>query len=286
MFELNENSAKILVVDDNPVNMDFLVELLKDYDVRTALDGNSAFEAIREDLPDLILLDITMPEMSGFEFCEQLKTNERTSNIPVIFLTASKDDESILKAFAVGGQDYITKPYRVPEVLVRIKTQLKLKFAMDRLQKLALFDELTGVANRRKFMLDSKRWIAEAKKSAEPFVLCALTIDRFDQINTQYGYSVGDEVIKALVVIIKKSLTGSFAVSRFGGAEFFIIFNGISADQAKLQIDELVSLANKAKFKSLPELKLKLKIGFATSRNDDKKITDVIGRAHQAMSEV
>lgn len=286
MFELNEHSAKILVVDDNPVNMDFLVELLKDYDVRTALDGNSAFEAIAEDYPDLILLDITMPEINGFEVCKRLKTNERTAQIPVIFLTASKDDESILEAFSVGGQDYITKPYRVQEVLARIRTQLKLKFAMEKLQKIALYDELTGVANRRKFIMDSKRWIERAKKSGEPFVLCALTIDQFDHINTEYGYGVGDEVIKAMVVIIKKSLRGSFAVSRFGGAEFFIIFDGVGIDDAKKQIEELVTLAHQAKFKSLPDLKLKLKIGFATYENEDKKITDIIGRAHQAMTEM
>jgi len=285
MFELNENSAKILVVDDNPVNMDFLVELLKDYDVRTSLDGPSALEAIADEKPDLILMDITMPGMDGFEVCNRLKSSEETRNIPIIFLTASKDDESILKAFSVGGQDYITKPYRVQEVLVRIQTQLKLKLAMEKLQNIAFYDELTGVSNRRKFLIDSKKWIENARNTGEPFFLFALNIDHFDTINARYGYSVGDEIIKAIVVIIKKSLTADYTVSRFGGSEFFLVFTSISEADAKQQVESLVELTQKAKFKSLPDLNLKIKTGFAEYLPEDKTISDIISRAHQAMAE-
>lgn len=285
MFELNEDSAKILVVDDNPVNMDFMVELLKDYDVSTTLDGPSALEAVREEKPDLILLDIAMPGMDGFEVCKQLKASEDTRGIPVIFLTASKDDESILRAFAIGGQDYVTKPYRVQEVLVRIRTQLRLKLAMEKLQSLAYYDELTGVANRRKFLLDAKKWLDHARENEKPFFLFALNVDAFNHINDHYGFTVGDEVIKAIVVIIKKSLSVNYMLARIGGSEFFLVFTSVIESEAKLQVERIRELAQKAKFKAIPDLSLKINLGFAQSMPEDKNISDIIGRAHTAMGE-
>lgn len=285
MFELNDDSAKILIVDDDPVNMDFMVELLKDYDVRTTLDGPSALEAVNEEKPDLILLDITMPKMDGFEVCRRLKESSATRHIPVLFLSASRDDASIVKAFEVGGQDYIAKPYRVQEVLARIQTQLKLKLATEKLQHLALYDELTGVANRRKFLLDAQKWIADAQKSKAPFFLFALNIDQFAEINDTYGFAIGDEVIKSIVVIIKKCLTAGFSAARFGGSEFFLVFTSISETEAKKQVATVKEMAEKAKFKSFPDLALKIKVGYAQYLPEEKNIAETIGRAHKAMAE-
>ena len=147
-MELNKRASKILIVDDNPVNIDFLVELLKEYDARTVIDGRSALAAVKEEKPDVILLDILMPGMDGFEVCKKLKESPKTEDIPVIFLSASHETESIVKAFEVGGVDYISKPYKTQEVLIRIQTHLKLKSALDMLENRSLYDELTGVNSR------------------------------------------------------------------------------------------------------------------------------------------
>jgi CheY-like chemotaxis protein len=125
MKELFENT--ILIVDDTPVNIDILVELLDDFEKQIAINGADALETAFENPPDLILLDIMMPEMDGYEVCERLRANERTKNIPVIFLTAKTQKEDIVKGFKAGGQDYVTKPFDAHELLERVKTQLELK---------------------------------------------------------------------------------------------------------------------------------------------------------------
>lgn len=125
MKELFENT--ILIVDDTPENIDILVELLEDFDKQIAINGEDALEIAFETPPDLILLDIMMPEMSGYEVCEKLRADKRTKDIPVIFLTAKALKEDIVKGFEAGGQDYITKPFDFRELIERVKTQLEIK---------------------------------------------------------------------------------------------------------------------------------------------------------------
>ncbi|MFK5854738.1 MAG: hybrid sensor histidine kinase/response regulator [Bacteroidota bacterium] len=118
----------ILIVDDTPENIDILVELLEDFEKQIAINGEDALETAWEgDAPDLILLDIMMPEMDGYEVCEKLRANNKTKDIPVIFLTAKTEKDDIVKGFEVGGQDYITKPFDARELMERVKTQLELK---------------------------------------------------------------------------------------------------------------------------------------------------------------
>ena len=118
----------ILIVDDTPENIDILVEILNDFEKQIAINGADALETAWEgDTPDLILLYIMMPEMNGYDVCEKLRADERTKNVPVIFLTAKTQKDDIVKGFEVGGQDYITKPFDARELMERVKTQLELK---------------------------------------------------------------------------------------------------------------------------------------------------------------
>jgi len=126
MDNLHDNT--ILIVDDTPENIDILVELLEDFDKQIAISGEDALEtAFEGEPPDLILLDIMMPEMDGYEVCRRLRTNERTRDIPVIFLTAKTEKDDIIKGFEAGGQDYLTKPFDARELMERVKTQLELR---------------------------------------------------------------------------------------------------------------------------------------------------------------
>jgi len=126
MDNLYDNT--ILIVDDTPENIDILVELLEDFDKQIAISGEDALEtAFEGDPPDLILLDIMMPEMDGYEVCRRLRANEKTRDVPVIFLTAKTQKDDIVKGFEAGGQDYLTKPFDARELMVRVKTQLELK---------------------------------------------------------------------------------------------------------------------------------------------------------------
>lgn len=126
MENLYDNT--ILIVDDTPENIDILVELLEDFDKKIAINGADALETVYEgDPPDLILLDIMMPEMDGYEVCRRLRADDQTRDIPIIFLTAKAQKEDIVKGFEAGGQDYVTKPFDAHELLERVRTQLELK---------------------------------------------------------------------------------------------------------------------------------------------------------------
>ncbi|MDF1881221.1 response regulator, partial [Sulfurimonas sp. MAG313] len=137
----------ILIVDDTKENINILLSLLKDYDVVVALNGKKALQMAVKNEIDLILLDIVMPEMDGYEVCEAFKTNENTKSIPVLFITANSDDVSIEKAFSMGGVDYVTKPFKPVELLARVKTHLQLSQTLKKLEDLATKDYLTGIYN-------------------------------------------------------------------------------------------------------------------------------------------
>jgi len=133
MKELSD--CTVLVVDDTEANVDILVDALgKTYNVSVAMDGPSALEAVEENHPDLILLDIMMPGMDGYEVCRELRKNKKTSEIPVLFLTAKNEKEDIIKGFEAGAQDYITKPFYTREVMERVRTQLSLKYQKEALK--------------------------------------------------------------------------------------------------------------------------------------------------------
>jgi signal transduction histidine kinase len=134
---IHSQSSTILIVDDNDSNIDILLEALgEDYDISVALDGETALEDIESNPPNLILLDIMMPGMNGHEVCKRLKSNERFSNIPIIFLTGMNDHESVAHGFELGAVDYITKPFQISELKARVKTHLELKQYRDHMESL------------------------------------------------------------------------------------------------------------------------------------------------------
>ncbi len=217
------NKKRVLVVDDNSSNVEILVELLSEcYDVYAALDANTAYEIVNEENPDLILLDIVMPDVNGYEICENLKKDETTQDIPVIFITAKTDEESIEKAYDVGGLDYVTKPFKPKELLARVKTQLKLRTLINNLEFMSSHDTMTGVLNRRKFFELANSKFAN-KQLREDLFVCMIDIDNFKNINDTYGHNAGDEVIKKVAQTIDKNKCKNSIFARVGGEEFVIL---------------------------------------------------------------
>jgi two-component system glycerol uptake and utilization response regulator len=278
---LDTQNTKILVVDDNPVNIDFLVELLNEYDVRTVLDGHSALEAVEEEKPDLILLDISMPGLNGFEVCKRLKAQVETQQIPIIFLTASNESDSIVHAFKIGGADYIVKPYNTEEVLVRVQTQLKLKQALEMLERQSMFDNLTGIPNRKQFFQDSKK-LMQSSRAGIPFHLFMLSIDNFDAINGEFGYLIGDQIIKAIPTIVSKIIKTTYTLYRLEGTHFILIFSPTEEIDDAIEWAYAVQKASeRARFKRYNTLSFKLSYRYATSTKEDTSIHQVMQRAHQ-----
>lgn len=211
----------LLVVDDDRSSIEILIALLGgSYNVTPALNGSRALELVGKLSFDLILLDLMMPDMDGFEVARRLKQNPASKDIPIIFITARRDENSIGRAFDIGGADYVTKPFLRKELLARIRTQLKMLSLVRHLERLSSYDQLSGIYNRRKFFELGLQLFAQAGQK-----LCAIMIDidNFKRINDHYGHGVGDKVIRIVAQTIQRMLPEDALFGRLGGEEFAIL---------------------------------------------------------------
>ncbi len=220
-----ESSEKptVLIVDDQPPNIQALARLLKEnYHILVAADGPRALELASGDkAPDVILLDIMMPEMDGYEVCRRLKNDPKTKDIPVIFVTARGDSEDEAMGLDLGAVDYIAKPFNNAVVKARVRTHVQLKIRTDLLEKLAMVDGLTGIANRRSFDQSLKLEWSRAARFGNPVSVVMMDIDHFKAYNDNYGHGAGDEclqrVAEALRSVIRRPTDH---IARYGGEEF------------------------------------------------------------------
>ncbi len=236
MWGGREEKALILLVDDNPKNLKLLGNLLKGtYKTVVAESGREALEFVKKRVPELILLDIMMPEMTGFEVCERVKASPETRDIPIIFLSAKTETQDIVKGFEVGGVDYITKPFQVPELLARVHTHIELRQKTLILQSIADRDGLTMIPNRRRFdeFLDGE-W-RRCLREQTPLTFIMIDIDWFKRYNDLYGHLQGDECLKQIAQTIGKTVRRptDFA-ARFGGEEFAVVLGNTGAQQAMM----------------------------------------------------
>jgi diguanylate cyclase (GGDEF)-like protein len=221
-----EKRAKILIVDDEKTNIDVLVGLLNPhYKTAAAKNGEQAMKRLEHPpLPDLILLDITMPGMDGYEVCRRIKENPVTRGIPVIFITGKNEEHDEAKGFQAGAVDYITKPFSPLIGMARVHTHIELKRRGDMLERLAGLDGLTGINNRRKLdeYLESER--KRAIRHGQPISLVILDVDFFKLYNDYYGHAKGDETLRRLAgVIVRSTPRPEDMAARYGGEEFACI---------------------------------------------------------------
>ncbi|MBF0213609.1 MAG: diguanylate cyclase [Magnetococcales bacterium] len=219
----DENHPKILIIDDEAISIDVLSGLLRpDYRITSAKSGENAILRLEnQPLPDLILLDVVMPGMNGYAVCEWLKSNPRTRNIPVIFITSSISEEDETRGFSVGAVDYIGKPYRPGIVQARVKTHIELKRRGDMLERMAIIDGLTSIPNRRRFdqFLDYE-W-CRSVRYGHPFSLLLMDVDFFKLFNDHYGHAQGDYCLRQIAGAITRSMPRTMDLAaRYGGEEF------------------------------------------------------------------
>ena len=259
----------ILLVDNNPYGLNHLTITLneKGYQTKKALDGNKAINIAQEMPPDLILLDLETPPVNGYQVCSSLKDNDRTSKIPIIFVSDSHDQTDRVKAIEIGGVDYITKPFYLEEVIARIERQLEIQRLQQLLQQqnillqkeierrikveialrqanqelhcLATIDNLTGIANRRQFDNYLEREWRRLARQQEPLSLILLDIDYFKRYNDSKGHQAGDNCLKKVASAIANVIQRpADLVARYGGEEFVVILPHTDLDGA-------VHIANK-----------------------------------------
>ncbi len=229
----------ILIVDDVPTNVQILAEALSSvYRIKVASNGLDALKIAQRKLPDLILLDVMMPGMDGFEVCRRLKADMHTHKIPVIFVTAKNADSDEELGLNLGAVDYITKPFVIPIVKARIRNHIRLKQQADLLESLSLLDALTDIPNRRRFDEALAAEWKRATRDATPLSLLMIDIDHFKQYNDYYGHGAGDVCLQMVAAELSKSVARpSDLVARYGGEEFVVILPETSQESA-LQIAE------------------------------------------------
>ncbi len=216
----------VMIVDDTPANIRVLAEALRsEYRVRVATSGKEALELISQTgSPDLILLDVMMPDMDGYEVCRRLKANTATRNVPVIFVTARSDAIDEESGLRLGAVDYIVKPFHLPIVTARVRNHLQLKQKTDLLESLAMLDGLTGIPNRRRFdQTLADEWL-RARRDGTPIATIIADIDNFKEYNDHFGHAAGDHCLTKVAAALEKTLNrAGDLVARYGGEEFVAI---------------------------------------------------------------
>ncbi|MFC1750004.1 diguanylate cyclase domain-containing protein [Pseudomonadota bacterium] len=214
---------KLLIVDDVPVNIEVLAGLLEQpmYQILKAGSGQEAINITREQQPDLILLDVSMPEMDGYQVCSQLKHDPLTRDIPIIFVTANVDEDSETQGLEMGAVDYITKPIRPAILQARVRTHLELKRQRDVLALKCDLDALTTIANRRLFDETLYKEWARAQRDGHSIALIMADVDYFKSLNDEHGHLVGDECLKQIASALDFATERpTDLAARYGGDEF------------------------------------------------------------------
>jgi len=223
---IQDKKPTVLIVDDMTTNLLLLSDLLKDeYQIKVAKNGKKALEIIySNDEIDIVLLDIMMPDIDGYEVCKKLKNNKQTKSIPVIFITAKDNDADEEYGLNLGAIDYITKPFNKAIVKLRLRNHLELKLKSDILEELSMYDGLTHIPNRRYFDEIFESTYKEAKREKKAFTVLMLDIDFFKPYNDNYGHGLGDEALRKVAQALQKALKRpTDLIARYGGEEFVVL---------------------------------------------------------------
>ena len=232
----------VLAVDDVPSNLDVLVEHLhrEDIELTVALSGEEGLALAQELRPDLILLDVMMPGMDGFEVCRRLKAEPDLADIPVLFLTAAQDDVEIERGLALGAVDYVSKPFSLPILKARMHNHLALKRKSDELAQLASTDGLTRVANRRQFDISFDSEWSRAQRHARALSLIVVDVDHFKRFNDRYGHAEGDHCLQRVAEALSScTRRPGDLVARYGGEEFVALLPDTDAAAARAIGDKM-----------------------------------------------
>ncbi len=257
LHRLRSAEAKVMAVDDDPQVLSTLRSLLEPRGVRLAtLDEPLRFwEVFEEFSPDLLLLDVEMPHLSGIELCRVIRDDARWGGEPVIFLTAHTDPETVHSVFVAGADDFVTKPIIGPELLMRLFNRLE----RSQLQRsMAESDPLTGVANRRKSAGVLEQFLRLAERHSQPCCVAVLNLDHLKRVNDQYGHAAGDVALRRLGQLLEQAFKSDDVVGRWGGEDFVIGMYGFSRYDGVQRLAELLERLRQERFSGTADAQFRM----------------------------
>jgi diguanylate cyclase (GGDEF)-like protein len=240
-LSVGSRAPRLLVVDDEPSILELMRRRLEALgcEVTTLSGGSDVVKVVRERLPDLVLLDVMMPDVDGFTVCRALKQDAEIRDIPVVLMTARAEVDSRIRGLELGAHDYVTKPFETAELLARVRAALRVKALQDELretnkllERLAASDPLTDLPNRRTF--DEQIFLAmeRSRRTGQALSVIMLDLDHFKQINDAHGHQVGDEALRQVAQILGGRRRVTDLVARYGGEEFVWVLPGAVTDAA------------------------------------------------------
>lgn len=278
--------AHILIVDDDPDKLNLLKFALTQagYQVRTAHDGEEGLAAISSFDPDLIVSDIMMPRMNGYELARRIRANPQTRFIPIILQTAagSRAEDQRLGS-EVGALGFITDPTDLDLLLARARTLLDFKAYLDTCEEQASTDHLTGLANRRRFERQLEREVARTARHGRPFSLITIDIDNFKLVNDTYGHEAGDEAIRSFARVLQQGTRGIDLAARIGGEEFAVILTETNLSGA---VEVAERLRTTLKSVEIPPVgQIAASFGVAECPSQGETARELVARADAALYE-
>ena len=280
------SKSNILVVDDNPDKLQLIEAALSlaGYHVTTATDGVEALAAIESYQPDLVITDVMMPRMNGYELAQRIRGNPVTKFIPVIMQTAAgRRTEDLRRANEVGALGYITDPTDIDLLLARTRTLLEFKAYLDVCEEAAFTDHLTGLANRRRFERQLEREVARVERFERPFTLLMIDIDNFKNLNDNFGHDAGDEAIRRLSKVLREGTRGIDLAARIGGEEFAVLLVETSKEGG-IEVAERLRTAIKSL--EIPQAgHITASFGVAECPRDAQTAADILKAADVALYE-
>lgn len=255
----------VLVIDDSQDVHRLLKARLKreELEIASAMSGEEGIALAKKGAPSIVLLDLDMPGMDGFETLRRFKEDSDLRGVPVIVLSGLQSPHDKVTAFDLGAVDYVTKPFELTELRVRVRSALRIQQLMTMLAQRAQVDGLTGLWNRAYF---DTRWAEEVSRSsrhARPLSVAMVDIDHFKSINDSFGHPAGDSVIQGLAKILQRECRASDVACRYGGEEFAVIMPDTGPDDAKVLCDRVRTALSAVTWPKHPERRVTASIGIA-----------------------
>jgi diguanylate cyclase (GGDEF)-like protein len=294
--KIQRKRYRVLMVEDSRLSLEVYARRLerRGYVVATAVSAEEARARLEEAQPDIVLLDVFMPKVSGFEFLRELRSAQRTSTTPVILISALSDTKHIVEGLELGANDYVTKPIVMPILTARMEALLrsqelvrKLEVQTELLSKLAAFDDLTGAYNRRSMFHHLEAELSRCKRYGRSVSVLMVDLDHFKKVNDSHGHLVGDQALRSIVQIMQNELRAMDLMCRYGGEEFCAILPETNHAGATRAAERLRSAVERTRVETdITTLALTVSVGGAAWSNAaGNEVPDLLARADESLLE-